>query len=87
LKNYWHSDPCENDQNPTALKQPRKGMAMRRRDPNRLSKILEARLAQVGQKRLHVEVVPSEAISKPVLLNAALPRPRRPKGIPKARRA
>jgi hypothetical protein len=60
---------------------------IRRRDPNRLSKILEARLAQVGQKRLHIEVVPLEAIPKPVLRNAVLPRPRRAKGVPKARRA
>ena len=57
---------------------------IQQRDPNRFSKILEARRAQVGQKRLHVEVVPLEATPKPVLRNAVLPRPRRPKGVPKA---
>ena len=31
---------------------------IQRRDPNRFSRILEARRAQVDQKRLHVEVVP-----------------------------
>jgi hypothetical protein len=60
---------------------------IRRRDPKRFSKILEARLAQVGQKRLHVEVVPPEANATSVLRKAVLPRPRRAKGVPKARAA
>ena len=60
---------------------------MRRRDPDRFSKILQARLAQADQQRISTEVVPLAAIPKPVLRNAPLSRPRRPKGIPKARRA
>jgi hypothetical protein len=58
-----------------------------RRDPNRFSKILQARLAQADQQRISIEVVPFAAIPKPVLRSALLFRPRRPKGIPKARRA
>lgn len=59
----------------------------RRRDPNRFSRILESRRAEVGQKRLHVEVVSLVAIPQPEPRNAMLSRPRRPKGVPKARRA
>ena len=61
--------------------------AIQRRDPNRFLRILEARRAQVGQKRLHVEAVPLEAIPKLVSKNTALARPRRPKGVPKGPRA
>jgi hypothetical protein len=60
---------------------------IQRRDPNRFSKILQARLAQANQQRMPIEVVPLVAIPKLVLKNSMLSRPRRPKGIPKARRA
>jgi hypothetical protein len=60
---------------------------IRQRDPNRFLRILEARRVQVGQKRLHVEAVTPEAIPKPLFKKTALPRPRRPKGVPKAPRA
>jgi hypothetical protein len=58
-----------------------------RRDPNRFSKTLQARLAQANQQRIPIEVVPLVAIPKQALKSAVLSRPRRPKGIPKARRA
>jgi hypothetical protein len=57
----------------------------RRRDPNRFSRILQSQIAD--KQRITIEVVPLAAIPKPVLKNAMLSRPRRAKGVPKARRA
>jgi hypothetical protein len=54
------------------------------RDPKRFFQILQARLAD--QQRIPIEAVPLVAIPKPVLRNAMLSRPRRAKGVPKARR-
>lgn len=62
-------------------------MDIRRRDPNRFSKILEARNARASQQRSPIEVIPHVVIPKAASRNAALSRPRRPKGVPKSRRA
>jgi hypothetical protein len=60
-----------------------------RRDPKRfskiLSKLLQAWPAQVDHQPIPIEVDPLKAIPKPVLNRAVLPRPRRAKGVPKAR--
>jgi hypothetical protein len=56
---------------------------MRQRDPKRFSRIL---LARADRVIIPVEIIPLEAVPTTVLRSAALPRPRRAKGVAKARR-
>jgi hypothetical protein len=57
----------------------------RKRDANRLLKILHARVAKDAQ-HIPITILPLEAIPEAVLKRAVLSRPRRAKGIPRAKR-
>ena len=54
----------------------------RRRDPQRLVKVLALQLA----KPIPVEIVPVAVLPEPVVRSAVRVRPRRPKGVKKTRK-
>jgi len=54
------------------------------REHNRLLEMLQARQAKPV---LSVEIIPLAEVPRPIEVNAAQPRPRRPKGVPKPARA
>ena len=57
----------------------------RKRDPDRLLKILQARIAK-DSLQIPITILPLDAIPEVVLKRAVLSHPRRSKGVPKARR-